>query len=81
MRVESIPIAEGFLQVNLQPEVGNEGYDRGAVILQEFFERTLQQFNQPELSEKGKRILQCCLDRGSVPDYADLMGRTEAGVS
>jgi len=81
MRVESIPIAEGFLQVNLQPEVGNEGYDRGAVILQEFFERTLQQFNQPELSEKGKRILQCCLDRGSVADYADLMGRTEAGVS
>lgn len=73
MRVEGVEMPEGFLRVEQQPEVGIAGYDGGAAILQDFFERTLQQFIQPELSELGRSIIDCCLQQGSVEDYGRLI--------
>ena len=73
MQVEGTPIPQIFLQVDTQPEVGPEGYDAGAKILQDFFERELENFLHPDLDPLGKKIITCCLDKGTVKDYEDMM--------
>ncbi|MEX0680114.1 MAG: DUF4914 family protein [Balneolales bacterium] len=72
MTFEGRTIPPWLLQVELQREVGDEGYDKGAAILLEFFHRMLKQFMQPELDDLGKKIIECCLDNGSVEDYEQL---------
>ncbi|MGF1448332.1 MAG: DUF4914 family protein [Opitutales bacterium] len=71
--VEGRVIGSWFFSVDLQPEVGEEAYDQGAAILREFFVRELKQFLGPDLMELGHKIVQCCLDGGSVNDYLDLL--------
>jgi hypothetical protein len=73
MQVEGTPIPQIFLQVDTQPEVGAEGYDAGAEILQQFFEQKLESFLHPDLDPLGKEIITCCLDKGNAKDYDDLM--------
>jgi len=73
MTFEGRTIPEWLLQVELQREVKEEGYDKGAEILLEFFHRMLNQFMQPELDDLGKKIIECCLDNGSVVDYEKLI--------
>ena len=74
MTFEGRTIPPWMLQVELQREVQEEGYDAGAEILLEFFRRMLEQFNTPDLDDLGKRIIECCLDNGSVEDYEKLIG-------
>lgn len=71
--VEGRPIGSWFFDVAKQPEVGQEAYDQGAQILQEFFERELNQFRVNDLLPIGKQIIDCCLDQGSVEDYLALL--------
>jgi hypothetical protein len=74
MQVEGVPITCWFLETNTQPEVGDEGYDAGAEILYGFFTRELKQFyDEPDLDPLGKKIIQCCFDKGSVEDYQKFM--------
>jgi len=73
LHVEGRMIARWFLQVNTQPEVGDEAYDQGAEILYNFFERCLDDFLKPDLTPLGRQIIECCLDRGSVEDYEALI--------
>jgi len=73
MRIEGIRIARRFLEVDKQAEVGRDGYDAGAQILQDFFDTNLKTFLVPDLNESAKNIIQCCLDRGTVEDYKKLM--------
>jgi len=73
MRIEGVPIAKYFLQVDTQAEVGEEGYDAGACILRRFFTTHLQQFLTPSLSPKARQIIECCLDNGSVQDYSQIL--------
>lgn len=73
MRVDGNPIPHGFLEVENQPEVGEEAYDAGAKILQDFFKRELRKFLTPELDSLGKDIIHCCLDDGNVSDYRALI--------
>ncbi len=77
MRVEGVRLGHWFLEVNEQPEVGNEGYDKGAAILRDFFHKELQQFMEDDLLPLGRQIIQCCLDNGSVADYEALLGTSE----
>ncbi len=69
MQVEGTILPTWFLRVDEQSEVGPEGYDQGAAMLGEFFRHELRQFLQPGLEEMGRRIIECCLDRGSCADY------------
>ena len=69
MQVEGALIPQWLLQVNMQPEVGTDGYDKGAKILQDFFERELRKFLHPDLNPLGKEIISCCLDKGVSKDY------------
>lgn len=76
MQVEGTLIPEWLLQVDRQPEVGEDGYDAGAAIFRDFFERELKKFVHPDLDPLGREIITCCLDKGNIDDYQKLM-RTE----
>lgn len=77
VRIEGVPIARWFLEVNTQPEVGDETYDQGAAILRDFFHEHIRSFLGPDLSSLGREIIQCCLDNGSVEDYERFLGKAE----
>jgi len=74
LTVEGTPITRWFMQVNLQPEVGDDAYDQGAAQLTMFFHRSLREFLEPDLLPAGRRIIECCLANGTVADYAALLG-------
>lgn len=73
LHVEGSLIARWFLQVNTQPEVGDEAYDRGAEILYGFFRSQLQTFPDEDLHPLGRKIIECCLEGGSLEDYENLI--------
>ncbi len=80
LQVEGRMIPRWFLQVDTQPEVGEEAYDQGAEILYALFRRCLVDFLHPDLAPLGRQIIECCLDGGSVADYEALIpvGRNRA---
>lgn len=73
MVIEGQSIADVFLRVDEQPEVGPEAYDRGAEILRDFFHRQIQKFLEPDLDPLGRQIIECCLANGSLTDYEALI--------
>jgi hypothetical protein len=72
LQVEGASIGHWFLQVETQPEVGQEGYDAGAAQLEAFFRKQLAKFRDPDLIDMGSQIIDCCLDGGTVTDYERL---------
>lgn len=73
LKVDGTYLPIGFLQPNMQPEVGNEGYDAGAKILSDFFKSELKQYLTPELNPLGRKIIECCLRDGSIEEYLELI--------
>lgn len=73
LKVDGTFLAKGFLQPNLQPEIGNDGYDAGAKILSDFFKKELQKYLTPELNPLGRDIIECCLRDGSIDEYIQLI--------
>ena len=73
LHVEGQQVARWFLQVDTQPEVGEEAYDIGAGMLRDFFISCLADFNNKELDPVGQKIIQCCLDNGDVKDYESIL--------
>ncbi len=74
MQVEGSEISQWFLRVETQPEVGEDGYDAGAKILQNFFTEQLTPFlNNPDLHKHGKQIIQACLDGATAEQYEALI--------
>jgi hypothetical protein len=71
--VEGRTIGSLFFEVERQPEVGPEAYDAGAEILKEFFQRELSQFLVPDLLPTGRRIIECCMQDGTLDDYMNLL--------
>ncbi|MFP4552013.1 MAG: DUF4914 family protein [Spirochaetales bacterium] len=73
LRVNGQEMPHGFLRVHDQPEVGIEGYDKGAKILYDFFLKELEQFETPDLNPLGQKIIELCKRNASVQEYWDLM--------
>jgi hypothetical protein len=73
LMVEGRIIGSWFLEVNKQPEVGDEAFDAGAGILREFFHREISQFLVDDLLPTGRKIIECCLENGSVDDYESIL--------
>ncbi len=73
MQIEGTAIPRWFLEVNTQPEVGNDGYDAGAEKLYAFFRQELPKYLEPDLDPIGRYIIKCCLDSGSLADYEALL--------
>ena len=56
LKVDGNKIPKGLLQTHMQPEVGIEGYDKGARILTDFFKKELEQFLCEDLNPLGRKI-------------------------
>jgi hypothetical protein len=77
LHVEGRMVARWFLQVDTQPEVGEEAYDQGAAILYDFFRQCLERYLEPDLHPLGRQIIECCLDNGQLADYEALIPAEE----
>ena len=73
LKVDGQLVRKAFLQPETQSEIGAEGYDKGAKILTDFFKRELKKFDTPELDPLGKKILDCCMNDGTLEDYINLI--------
>lgn len=73
LMIEGQTLTSWFLRVETQPEVGEEAYNRGALMLQDFFEKNLRKFLEDDLHPLGCRIIDCCLSDGSLADYCSLI--------
>ena len=73
MQIEGTFTPDWLLELQTQPEVGEEGYDAGADILYDFFRRELCLFLEDDLDPLGKTIIQCCLDGGSLENLEQLI--------
>jgi hypothetical protein len=73
IKIDGVVIPKMFLRTHLQPEVGGDAYDRGAVMLAEFFKAQLSKFLVPDLLPQGRRIIETCLGDGDVSDYYKLI--------
>jgi len=73
LTIEGSKIPSRFLKVYNQTEVGIEGYDAGAEILQEFFKSELKNYLKEDLLVTGKRIIDACLSNASVEEYNDIV--------
>ena len=69
VQVEGQIIGPEFLQVENQPEVGEAAYDRGAQQLTDFFHEQLKQYLEDDLEPTGRKIIECCLEGGTVADF------------
>lgn len=69
IKIDGTKIRRGFIQVNLQSDVGNEAYDKGALMLYNFFKQELQKYLTPDLNPIGREIIEACLRNASVSDY------------
>lgn len=74
LTIEGRNLPRWFLQVNTQPEVGDEAYDAGARILHQFFVRCLEPYrNLSDLMPLGRQIVECFFAGGMVEDYEKLL--------
>jgi hypothetical protein len=73
LTIEGSKIPSRFLKVYIQPEVGTEGYDDGAEILQKFFKDELQHYLKEDLLQTGKRIIDACLSNATTEDYDQII--------
>ncbi len=71
--VEGANITRWFLQVDTQPEVGEEAYDEGAAILDRFFRKHVETFVTPDLLPLGRWIIECYMSNGTIDDYRKLI--------
>jgi hypothetical protein len=73
LKVDGQFVPQAFLRPETQPEMGNEGFDKGAKVLSDFFKKELQKFNTSEINPLGKKIIDVCLNDGSLEDYLELI--------
>ena len=73
LQVEGHLVSRWFLKVETQPEVGEEAYDQGEKMLYDFFKDYLKIYLEDNLDPLGRKIIECCMDHGSVTDYEKLI--------
>ncbi len=73
LTIESSKIPSRFLKVYNQAEVGTEGYDHGAKVLQNFFHTELQKYRHKDIFQTGKKIIDACLSNASVEEYNEIL--------
>jgi len=73
LTLEGSKIPSRFLKVYNQPEVGFEGYDAGAQILQDFFKSELQKYLKDDLLHTGKKIIDACLSNATIEEYNNII--------
>ena len=72
LRMNGTEIPPGLLQVDRQVEVGEEGYDKGAKILTDFFKKELESFLVPDLDPFGAEIIKAFLNDSPLEEFVKL---------
>lgn len=72
MKLDGHFMRKELLQPNLQPELGEEAYNVGSKILNDFFKSELEKFNKPELNNLGKKIIELVMNDAPVSEYEKL---------
>jgi len=72
MKIDGQQIRPTLLQPHLQSKVGEAAYDEGAKIINDFFKSELKQYLTPEMSDLGRKIIETCLNDGTLEDYLEL---------
>ncbi len=73
LTLEGAKIPSRFLKPYRQPELGTEGYDKGAALLDDFFRRELEKYLTPDLDPTGRKIIEACMNGAEVDDYNELI--------
>ena len=73
IKVDGSQLPKSLLKTHLQPEVGIEGYDAGAKILEDFFREEVQKFLHPDLLPLGRQIIEAYLNGASVDELSALL--------
>ena len=72
MKIDGQTIRRKFLRPELQSKLGEEGYDKGAKIITDFFKEELKQFLVPELDPLGREIIELCMNDAPLEAYLEL---------
>ena len=72
MKIDGQTIRRKFLRPELQSKLGEEGYDKGAKIITDFFKEELKQFLVPELNPLGREIIELCMNDAPLEAYLEL---------
>jgi len=72
MKIDGQQIRPSLLNPAIQSKVGYEAYDQGAKIISDFFKSELPQYLTDELSPLGRKIIETCLNDGTLEDYLEL---------
>jgi len=73
MKVDGQHISVKFLRPETQERLTVKGYDAGAKILTEFFDRELSAYDGEPLDPVGRQIIDCFRSGGSLEDYCKLI--------
>lgn len=73
VKIDGNYVPKELLRVERQEEVGTQGFDMGARILQNFFRKELESFVTDDLDPLGKKIIDCCLKNGTLEEYLSLI--------
>ena len=69
MKIDGQYVRQTFLRPELQSKLGFEGYDAGAKILTDFIKSQIKEFLTDDLDPIGRKIIETCLNDGSLEDY------------
>lgn len=69
MKIDGQYVRQTFLRPELQSKLGFEGYDIGAKILGDFIKEQVKEYLTDELDPIGRRIIETCLNDGTLEDY------------
>jgi hypothetical protein len=73
MRIDGRVLPKYLLRTHHQLEVGMDAYDTGAKELLDFFKSEAKKFLKDDISDLGRKIIETCLNDGTVEDYVNLI--------
>ncbi len=73
IELPDVVVPQEFVEVNLQPEVGDEAYKKGAQMLDDFFRDELKKYLTPELDPLGREIIEAFMRGASIEEYEKLL--------
>ncbi len=73
LRVDGYDVPKGMLRTNHQLSVGDEAYDKGAKILNDFFKQELSKYLVEGLNDLGREIIEAYMNNAPLSKYEELI--------
>lgn len=75
LRVDGHDVPKGMLRTNHQLSIGDEAYDKGAKILNDFFKEELAKYLVDDLEPLGREIIEAYMNDVPLSKYEELIPR------